>query len=275
MYTPRGTAAALTYFAAQCLVIVISASLSYASWSLAAVDSAPMAILILAGYILSAFLIATRFRALSLLKHEAAHSSLSRNRKMNQWIGELASVFDHTSFVEYRSKHARHHHHLGQEKKDPDFNYQAQKRMQSHWFAFHPSVFAKYVHAGFNLTEDSFYARLGRALFHVGLPLMALWQNRIEFYLAYVFIPYNLLYPIVQALGDYFDHVAPDDSRLLTEDTAMSKCLRALLLPRNDRYHRAHHFFPKVPSWKLNECHTLLSSNPLYLRYVRRNSLDQ
>lgn len=269
LYRPIGFGRALTYLVSQWSIIVSAALFSYCSWSF--LNHQTYRVLVILIYLAMACLIATRFRAISLLKHEAAHGLLDEDPKVNRWVGELVSVFDHISFSAYQTAHGRHHRHFGREDLDTDFNYEAQRKMTSLLLAFHPAVFVNYVKVGFSLGGDSLLANLGRLIFNLGLPVVALTTGSFPLYFAYLFIPYFLLYPIIQAMGDYLDHSGTRPALFLVNEGLTASSLRFLVLPRNDRFHVAHHIFPRIPSERLPECHRRLLTHPTYFAHI--NSL--
>ena len=54
------------------------------------------------------------------LVHLASHSLISRNRKLNSFIGNICSTLGGVTFADFRSTHMLHHKHALDEKLDPD-----------------------------------------------------------------------------------------------------------------------------------------------------------
>lgn len=267
LHITSGYVSALVYLCAQCFYAIIAASFSHSIWLQLGPDLPGIALTV---YFPSAFFIATRLRAISLLKHEASHGLIDKRPQVNKWIGELASVFDHQSFVDYKAAHIKHHRHFGTEALDPDFNYKAQRLMNSLLEAFRPTVFTNYIKLGSSCNGDSALAILGRLIFNLGLPLISFMTGNFDLYVAYVFIPYLILYPIVQAMGDYLDHSEKWPSFLFFDENIVANLMRLLLLPRNDRFHMAHHIFPRIPGGYLPECHRRLMTHPIYASHVHK-----
>ena len=71
-------------------------------------------------YILAVMIIGARQLGLAILMHDGAHGLLSKNRKLNDFLGQWASgVFIGASLQEYRDYHLKHHKYA-QQNDDPD-----------------------------------------------------------------------------------------------------------------------------------------------------------
>ena len=72
-------------------------------------------------YFLAVLVIGARMHGLAILMHDATHYRFLKNRKMNDLITNLVSMYPiFTSIEVYRQNHLRHHQHLNTEH-DPDW----------------------------------------------------------------------------------------------------------------------------------------------------------
>ncbi|MFX8930005.1 fatty acid desaturase, partial [Acinetobacter baumannii] len=71
-------------------------------------------------HVLAVLWIGTRFGALAILAHDAAHNRLFRHRLANNVVGELCMWVLFINLQNYRSQHLTHHRELNTER-DPDW----------------------------------------------------------------------------------------------------------------------------------------------------------
>ncbi|GAA2997332.1 Fatty acid desaturase [Actinokineospora diospyrosa] len=82
-------------------------------------------------YLLVAVLIGSRMRALANLMHEAGHSKLFRNRRVNNVVGAVLCSWP--IFIPFRRfvvEHGLHHRHLWRSAQDPDLDLYASTRTE-------------------------------------------------------------------------------------------------------------------------------------------------
>lgn len=224
-------------------------------------------------YLVTAFFIGSRYRALSNIVHECTHFSFTYHKDWNNHVGRLLSIPLFYSFYNYRYVHLSHHRHTGDYDKDLDF-----KNLRR--FSFHDkidrkviirhfltsitlqhvpeyigrTVFRKGEGAIFNAIRIAYVSAMVLLPFAFGLGSIVTWSI-----IGYVVIPYATALQIISYWGDALDHGGlfhHDDELMQTRNSIVKNpVLRALLFPRNDCFHLVHHLFPHVPVADLPRCH--------------------
>jgi fatty acid desaturase len=235
-------------------------------------------------YPLAAFFIATRFRALGNMLHEACHGILVRGKRRNRALGHLLAIIDLTALEPYTREHFTHHVHLGHPEKDLDFvprrrfGFAEPPRsfLRTHLLRplalFHLPAFLRPV---FFHREDPAWVSVLRAGFLVGLVALAHlgigWTAFVLFYA----VPYLVPYQVIRYWSDAVDHAgiigSEDEFHRSRNHVVPWAPLGPLLFPRHDGYHLTHHLFPAVPTAFQGRVHALLLEDPDYA--AREHSL--
>ena len=228
-------------------------------------------------YPLVAFFIATRFRALGNMLHEAAHGTLVPGKRANRAFGQALAIIDLTVLEAYTLEHFTHHRHLGDPVRDLDL---APRRKLG--FA-EPTVHFAWRHLLWPLTlghlpsfvrpvlwsrRDPWPVTLCRWAFFAGLLALAQWGVGWKAFGLFYILPYFVTYQIIRYWSDAMDHAGIIDS---TDEFHRARnhifewgLLNWLLFPRNDQYHLTHHLFPAVPTTVQGRVHALLLKEPEY-----------
>jgi len=216
---------------------------------------------------LALVLVASRQRALGNLVHEASHTRRPSSR-LAQWLYALP-VFE--DFPSYRSRHLRHHQHLGVRGADPDYlevplEVQRDPRRLFAHFLFQRRAWID--NALGDLPRMSAAARL-RVLAWWALFLGALaWTTSARD--ASVFAALWLgarasIYHAIKVVTELSDHVGLEQGSVIGYTrNAPANWLSHLVHPNNDSYHLAHHLAPRVPMSDLPKAHALLLEVPRY-----------
>ncbi|NOJ77757.1 fatty acid desaturase [Myxococcus xanthus] len=222
-------------------------------------------------YPLLAFLIATRFRAVGNMLHEACHGMLVRGKRHNRNLGHLLAVLDLTALDPYRRDHFSHHLHLGDAEKDLDF--QPRRRfgfadpdrpfVKSHLLRplllIHLPAFIRPV---LFHREDPVWVTLLRWSFIGGLLAVAHFVVGWDVFLRAYVIPYFVAYQVIRYWSDAVDHAgiisSADEFHRSRNHVFAWGWLNRLVFPRNDEYHLTHHLFPAVPTPFQGRVHQLL-----------------
>lgn len=235
-----------------------------------------------ATYVLMAFFIGSRYRALSNIIHECTHFAFTRDRIWNNHVGRLLSIPMFYSFDSYREVHLSHHLHTGDYEKDLDF-----KNLKR--FRFHDKIDRESIvrHFMTSITLQHVPQYIGRTFFKKGegvffnalrmtylstlvlVPVFSgLGSVTTWIVVGYVVIPYATALQIISYWGDALDHgglLHEDDELLQTRNSVVrNPMLREILFPRNDCFHLVHHLFPHIPAAELPRCHAELLASDKY-----------
>ncbi|MDI9335561.1 MAG: fatty acid desaturase family protein [Gammaproteobacteria bacterium] len=255
-------------------------------------------------YLLSVGLIAGRQLGLAILMHDAAHRSLCKSKKLNDFMGRfLCGSPLGASLYGYRNYHLKHHQ-FTQSKEDPDWELSAP-------FPIHKKSFWRKVARdlsgitayqlrllGWKMSfgkEGSWWQRwhtfwrnerdfivLNAVIFVV----LYIFQNPL-LYLTLWIVPLFTVYQLISRIRNIAEHaVVSDNTDPLrnTRTTLTNVFTRCFLAPYWVNYHLEHHLFAYTPCWKLPLAHKFLKQNgwhpkmeisPNYLQVIQKATSRQ
>jgi fatty acid desaturase len=230
-------------------------------------------------YILAIMVIGARQLGLAILMHEAAHGGLSRDQRVNDFLGDwLCAAPVGADLKPYRDYHLRHHKYTEQPE-DPDIGLSAPFPITR------KSLSRKIVR---DLTGQTFFKqRFGPLLARVqgkrrleprdGAVVSAgaarFWMfNAALFaafaafgvwwaYLALWIVPMATWFPLVTRLRNIAEHACVGkhaDPFRHARTTYANALERLFIAPYWVHYHAEHHVFMHVPCWNLERAHRLL-----------------
>ena len=244
---------------------------------------------------LCVMIVGTRQLGLAILMHEAAHGGLSRNARLNDFLGHwLCAVPIGASLKAYRPYHLRHHRFV-QQPEDPD-------RMLSAPFPVMPASLRRKLIR--DLTGQTFFKQrvllpLGQArsnrpegggakgmieaahdyesivtgrsvlpflivnlLLLAGFVAAGLWWAFFVLWL----LPMATWFPMVTRLRNIAEHACveggTDDALRAARTTRARWWERAFIAPYWVNFHAEHHLFMHVPCWKLPALHRAVHARP-------------
>ena len=193
--------------------------------------------------------------------HEATHSSISTNRRLNDWAGRLAILLLEPGpfFPVFRFIHMRHHRHTNHPEKDPDAYCGRGPRwlLPLRWLTLDGIYFKHYLApATFRKRPPSerreFYIAV---LFTVTVVTAFAVNGWLMAYLLLFFIPSRIAkFGIVLAF-DFLPHhphevtAKADPYRATSNRVGLERLLTPLLIYQN--YHLVHHLYPAVPFYRM------------------------
>lgn len=220
-------------------------------------------------YPLAAIIIANRLLALSLVCHEGLHGTISRNKKLNDFVGRYLCAFPaHISFSKYRRIHMLHHQAVGTVNWDPD----------RHLYSYFPVSSGKFA---WNQLKDLVTLRTMNSFLLYYTDLHELFKKRnfhpssdikkfLIFYFLFVgtliatghFRDYALfiLLPLLLLTQPYVLLMGGLQHGPISEvsgEEGVSRTIRGnalymwLLLPLDINYHGEHHLNPQIPHYHL------------------------
>ena len=226
-------------------------------------------------------IIGTRQLGLAILMHEAAHGALSRNGRLNDFLGHwLCAVPIGASLAAYRPYHLSHHR-FAQQAEDPDLMLSAPFPVSG------ASLRRKIVR---DLTGQTFFKQrvllplavarmrtpagdaahdydsivtgrsvlpflLVNAAMLAGFVAAGLWWAWFALWL----LPMATWFPMVTRLRNIAEHACVEGSATdpfrAARTTRASWWERAFIAPYWVNFHAEHHLFMHVPCWKLPALH--------------------
>lgn len=270
---------ALMAIAVEWLGIVLAITLCEAMWH-------PLT------YIGAVVWIGARQHALSVLGHDAAHFRLLPNRRWNDWIADLTTLWPtFLSVGGFRHYHGAHHRFLGTA---ADGN---RTIWHTHTVDGHLTAAWTYpktaLALGLTLLRR---AALLTGLYWIvrGLVAMMLFRRswtpviaRLGFYgvsvwtlvvtgaiqgfVLYWIVPYCTWHIVCQYIRLICEHSAvssTDPAYAMTRTTLARWWERWLIVPRNIHYHLEHHWYPSVPFYNLPVLHAHLMAQPGFRQHA-------
>jgi fatty acid desaturase len=232
-------------------------------------------------YILVVAFIASRQHALLILMHDGVHYRLLRNRRLNDWLSEVALAWPHlVTAQQYRKNHFAHHKYMNtaedpdlkRRKGDPAWVFPAAvpalaKTLFRDMTGLNAPAMLKLAASvaaadksprGLSIARYAFYATALGAIAYAGA---------LEGFALYWIVPMFTWLVLIMRIRSIAEHHAidqPNSAYPLIRTTQATLIERIFLAPKNVNYHIEHHFFPSVPFYRLPELHALLMSKPGY-----------
>jgi fatty acid desaturase len=202
--------------------------------------------------------------AWTVLLHEVVHGTLTagprpRLRRLLALLYGIPSGLAPSQFTRW---HLDHHRHLGTEKEDPKRCHLTPK-VRRRWYkalyltpALFPIYFraARRAAAGYEpaLLRRIAWERRAAIAFHLAVPAALLWGLGWEAALKLHVLPVFVVFPVaftLNRLGQHYDVDPSDPARWGTLLARSPWLWDRLFLWSN--YHLEHHYFPKVPCYRL------------------------
>jgi len=220
-----------------------------------------------AAYVLAVLPIASRQQALGALFHDAAHRLASRDRALNDVLGNLFCAFPlGLTLGGYRRYHFAHHRFLGTDQ-DPE---NAHKRLLKQWALpararrVLPWFVADLLGGGVpHLVAAGKLTRPVSVAETFGLGLEWLVALGVAWRLGVVWIPVLWIAGIVTVfwsgvrLRIWTEHLGTKD----THRIQVPRWLAIAIMPHDIGLHWEHHHFPSVPFYNLARLRALLPAN--------------
>ena len=222
-------------------------------------------------YILAVMIIGARQLGLAILMHDGAHGLLSKNQKLNDFLGgALSGTFVGADIRLYRNYHLKHHKYAQQEE-DPDLS------LSSPFPVTKDSMRRKIIR---DLTGQTFFKQriapyfvkdkgatyialngkffLANAFLFAVCALAGYWWA----YLALWIVPLATWNPLVTRLRNIAEHACVDndpDPWRIARTTLANPIEGLLIAPYWVNYHSEHHLFMYVPCYRLRRVHKALA----------------
>lgn len=234
-------------------------------------------------YLASVIIIAGRQHALGILMHEAAHFRLSRNRQLNEALGDVFCAWPVLSTVAgYRRTHLAHHRAVNTNA-DPDWALKQNEdwNFPKTWSGI-IQIFLQDLSGLRTIELFRMFKRYGAAdeksdraatsqrvlrigfyiLFGMLFTIFGVWRE----FLLYWLVPFLTFLKFFIRWRSIAEHFGLEYGHPLKETrTTYGGILGPLLIaPNNSNYHLDHHLYPSVPYYNLGKLHRALLQNETY-----------
>jgi fatty acid desaturase len=236
-------------------------------------------------YFIAIIVIGARMHALAILMHDATHYRFLKNRKWNDLLTNIFTMYPiFTSIEKYRKNHLAHHKELNTDH-DPDWVAKLGKRA----FTF-PKTKAEFI-----LTVASylvlyqgimdavwFLKRFGGKAQKQGgkkepvLPKVVFYMILFStltifggwiYFLLFWMVPYLstfFMFQYIRSVAEHFGGLTYDDLLTSTRTVKTPLLERFIIAPHHVGYHLEHHLYPGVPFYNLPKLHKLLMEQTDY-----------
>src|SRR5258705_2701873 len=218
--------------------------------------------------------------AFGVLMHEAAHYRELRNRRLNDWIGEICLAWPLTVTLHgYRSNHFAHHRELNSER-DPDW-----VRTRSPKYEFPKSKrllyleFTKYLFALNSPGEIAHFmkdklmnemppgVKAGRLATFALLICSSIYFGFWKLLLLYWAIPLVttfFLFMYIRSIAEHFGGMEYDHLLTGSRTVLPMRWEKWVFCPHHINYHIEHHLYPSVPCHNLPALHMILMRDRVF-----------
>ncbi|MFM7023411.1 MAG: fatty acid desaturase family protein [Flavobacteriales bacterium] len=227
-------------------------------------------------YIICVVFIGARLLALGLIMHESTHRLLSKNKTLNNFLGEVFCAWPlFISMRSYRVKHLAHHKWLNTEQ-DPDYV----AKTDDNWhFPMSFKKFSKIILtqiSGLGIFETfrvmsskqmkvkkdkaPLWYTIARILFYVLVISPFVYFDSGMLLVKYWIIPFATWTQVANRLRRVAEHsgIEGKELALQTRTTKHGFLTHLLLVPKNISYHCEHHLYPGIPCYHLPKVHNEL-----------------
>ena len=237
-------------------------------------------------YFLAVLVIGARMHALAILMHDATHYRFLKNRKWNDLITDITTMYPlFTSLEQYRQNHLRHHKHLNTEH-DPDWVSKLgveefrfpKSRGEFLWIVFSYLILYRGVKDAiwflkrFQLKDGkqppkTFREKLPKMAFYLilfsALTVLGGWKYYALFWVVPYFSTF-FMFQYIRSVAEHFGEMEHDHVLTSSRTVKATAIERFFLAPHNVSYHLEHHLYPGVPFYNLPKLHQLLMQESEY-----------
>lgn len=239
-------------------------------------------------YLLAILIIGARMHAMAILMHDATHYRFLKNRKWNDLLTNVFTMYPlFLTIDQYRTNHLAHHKHLNTEE-DPDWvsklpkkEFQFPKTRQefilgilSYFLLIQGVKDAIWFMTRFNVVggkktkKPTKKSKLAEQLaFYVILITVLTAFGWWKFFLLFWIVPYFstfLMFQYIRSVSEHFGDLAYDHLLTASRTVKTNMLEKFLIAPHNVGYHIEHHLYPGVPFYNLPKLHALLMETPVF-----------
>jgi fatty acid desaturase len=222
-------------------------------------------------YLVTCFILASRYRGFEILVHEASHNNVFDTRRFNR---RLQFLFAYPVFLHVQSYvriHMAHHQQIGDFENDPDIliykKWGLDKLPENKLWVLYLRPLALYftwdyfrgTFANYWRTEAD---RLSKVAYWATVLALLYYFDAWGIFLMYYAMPFFILLPILRFHARANEHTAVDfNSPDKSARNNLGLFHTFILHPHGDGYHQIHHLYPFVPFYNLPKVHRFLLDN--------------
>jgi fatty acid desaturase len=233
----------------------------------------------IAAYFIAIPLIANRQHSLLIQMHDAAHGNISKNKKINDLVGELLTAWPmFIRMASYRDVHNKHHSYTNTNK-DPDY---IEERFPQSREEIIPmllkdllgfGVFGQFKNLKRLKTPMSTQTRIARLVFFTIIAAAITYFGVWKYYLVLWIVPLFTWLKLILHIRSISDHSGPDlqlKAHPFNSRTVVPSWFDILFIaPRNCSYHMAHSIYASVPTYHLKKCHEEIMKLEIFQKEAR------
>ncbi|CAH9018793.1 fatty acid desaturase [Candidatus Nitrosacidococcus sp. I8] len=235
-------------------------------------------------YVIAAFIIASRQKGIENMIHEASHSNLTRNRKLNDticyWAGAMW-LHPGLALENERKDHVEGHHGFFWDPvRDP--KYQGHKStgldelpQKTKWNAIHilARAFARayrwklfaIIKGGSLLKPAKSSYEMARRITVILTVVSLAYLGLFVPFILYFFLPAILFLPLISFIAQMSEHAGTiGDTEFKKTRNKLGFIQEYFFHPHGDGYHLVHHLYPGIPHHQLKNAHNLLMQDSTY-----------
>lgn len=232
-------------------------------------------------YVLAVLFLGTRYHALGVLLHEAAHYRLHPVRRINNWLGEVLTAWPILVTLHgYRNNHIKHHNYTNTDK-DPDWVRKTPKP-DFHFPKTRAAMLLELTKAitGFRfITEVRDISKSkelndlppalkrARLAFYVAVLILCAATGNFSNLLMYWVVPIITSFAFfmyIRSAAEHFGGEMNYTDILQSSRNVETGWLESLCFPHGVNYHLDHHLYPSVPFYNLPKLNAALKQFPAY-----------
>lgn len=228
-----------------------------AAWLSIVSDNLPLSIV---GYLVGGLSLST----LSVLSHESSHNLMTRNPKIDRWIGSICGIPILFSGMGYRIMHPLHHKYLRSERDPDDIENVTRDSRFLRWIYVLVFFFSVYLYL---IMVPANAVKHGKPNEKVGVIVEFLAMIGIVA-LGWLYLPARWmvegwLMPLLVAgqianIRGIAEHGMTTQGNEMTDTRTVATNPVLSFLMCNINYHIEHHLYPGVPWYNLPKVHTIL-----------------
>ena len=221
------------------------------------------------GYIIIGLII----HGFGALMHEASHSNITRNRKIDRWISFFCGIVVFLiSALLFKFNHLDHHKYLRTDDDPDEFtgvtkNPLLLRLLYLFWIIFGAptAVFVHFPYSGWRLASSKdrkmILAEISIALVTYSIIVTVAYQTQSFASLLHYWVLPWIVAAIFTNIRGWAEHGFTIQGNAITESRTTTSSKIVSFLSFNANYHNEHHCFPAVPWYNLPKVHKLLKSD--------------
>lgn len=240
-------------------------------------------------YPLAVLIIGSRQRALATILHEAAHNTLTSNKRFSQILATFFSGYLIFSiFSVYKASHVKYHHgQFGNVELDPDYKYMIgkgiyrikdEKRLIGDAIIKPLLLWSMPSFLFYLIKARTFGAKIPKERLEHGI-LCTYWAilligfyfsgNLLNLFLFWI-IPFFTTFQIIGWFIELAEHGPLMENKLdlhMTRNRHSHWLEKFLTGMHGESYHLVHHLRPRIPFWQVAACHKILLQDAEYKKW--------